>query len=54
MTEEPPRKKRKQQRDGAEGSKDAPLNKKAQKKLQNIADPSALPQVFFAIRVVVR
>jgi hypothetical protein len=47
MTEEPPRKRRKQQRDGTEdGSKDAPLNKKAQRKLQNLADPSALPQVF--------
>ena len=50
MTEEPPRKRRKQPRDGAEGSKDAPLNKKAQKKLQNLADPSALPQVIFFSR----
>jgi len=51
MTGEPPKKRRKQQRDGAE---EVHLNKKAQKKLQNLADPSALPQVFVAIRMSVR
>jgi hypothetical protein len=45
MTGEPPRKRRRQRREGEDGKEEVPANKKAQKKMENMADPAALPQV---------